>query len=268
MRLSPWLPLLALTAGCGQKVDHPALAPECDPATMNCSTYQPSKGGSVGGGSDGAGGDDAGGSEGAAISGLVVVYDDDFFDLGVAFSGGADVSAIGASGSRVEARYDGTLFEMAEVLKDPGNWFMVEADEGQGMLPTITVVDTRVTKTDSYAIGLSSAVTVDNLFVLLGEERLPSLAQLVVTVVDDQGRSIAGVEAQLAAEIVAYRQAGGWTESDLGTDDSGMIFLGNVQASSALGKQTITLGGSVNARVDVRARAGALTVVTAVVDPP
>jgi hypothetical protein len=268
MRLLLWLPLFALTAGCGQKVDRPDSAPDCDPATMNCNTYQPAKGGSVGGGNEGSGGEDAGGSEGASISGLVVVYNDDFFDQGVAFSGPADVSAIGASGSRVEARYDGTLFELSDVRKEAGNWFLVEADTGQGMLPTITPVDTRIAKTEGYAIGLASSLTVDNLFVLLGAERSPSLAQLVVTVVDDQGRSIAGAEAQLGAEIIAYRQAGSWSEADLGTDDSGMIFLGNVQASPALSKQTIVFGGSVNARVDVQARAGAVTVVTAVVDLP
>lgn len=265
MRLALSLPLLALCAGCGQKVDHPDLAPACDPATMDCS-YQPPKAGSPGGGNEG--GADSGESQGATVSGEVIVYGDDFFVDGSPFRGQADVSAIAVSGSRVESRYDGSAFELSEVLKASDNWFMVEPEAGKGMMPTITAVDTRIARADGYAIGLASELTVDSLFVLVGNERSPLLAQLVVTVVDDQGRSIAGVQAQLAAEVTAYREAGGWVAADIGTDDSGMIFLGNAQASASLSKLTIVFSGAVSARVEARAQAGAITVLTAVVSPP
>jgi hypothetical protein len=266
MRHSQWLPLLALCAGCGQKVDHPDLAPECDPGSEDCNTYRPPQSGSPGGGNEG--GADSTDPEGATVSGQVLVYSDDFFDQGLVFNGQADVSAVGSNGSRVEGRYDGSAFELAEVLKASDNWFMVEPDSGEGMMPTITAVDTRIAKSDGYAIGLASELTVDNLFVLLGGERSPLLADLVVTVVDQQGRSVAGVQAQLAAEVIAYREAGGWVTSDAGTDDSGMIFLGNAQATAALSKVTIVLSGAVSARVEARAKAGAITILTAVVSPP
>lgn len=265
MRSSLWLPVLALCVGCGQKVDHPELADGCDPATMVC-TPKPPNSGSNG---DGEGGADSGSEEETGtISGLVVAYSDDFFDQGLAFTGEADVSAVGRDGARVEAPYDGMAFELKDVLKDPGNWFLVEPEEGQGVLPTITPVDTRVAKADGYSIGLASEQVVDSLFVLAGAERATSRAQIVVTVVDDQGRSIPGVLASLSAEVVAYREAGGWITGDTGTDDSGMIFLGNVQASSALSKATIIFSGAVTARVELRTRAGAVTVATAIVSPP
>lgn len=266
MRHSQWLVALALCSGCGQKVDHPDVAPACDPATDDCGTYRPPQAGSFGDGNEGgAASSDA---EGATVSGQVLVYSDDFFDQGLAFTGQADVSAVGLNGTRVRGRYDGSMFELAEVLKVSDNWFLVEPDSDEGMMPTITAVDTRVAKSDGYAIGLASELTVDNLFVLLGSERSPLLAHLVVTVVDEQGRSIAGVEAQLAAEVTAYREAGGWLASDRGTDDSGMIFLGNAQATAALSKVTIVLSGAVSARVEARAKAGALTILTAVVSAP
>lgn len=266
MRHSQWLPLLALCAGCGQKVDHPDLAPECDPGAEDCNTYRPPQSGSPGGGNEG--GADSSDPQGAEVSGQVLVYSDDFFEEGPPFTGQADVSAMGSSGSRVEDRYDGSVFELAEVLKASDNWFMVEPDSGEGMLPTITAVDTRIAKSDGYAIGLASELTVDNLFVLLGNERSPLLANLVVTVVDEENRSITGVRAQLAAEVTAYREAGGWVMSDVGTDDSGMIFLGNVQATAALSKVTIVFSGAVSARVEARAKAGAVTILTAVVSRP
>jgi hypothetical protein len=266
MRHWQWLPLLALCAGCGQKVDHPDLAPECDPAVEECNTYRPPQSGSPGGGNEGGGASSD--PEGATVSGQVLVYSDDFFDQGLAFTGQADVSAIASSGSRVEGRYDGSGFELAEVLKVSDNWFMVEPEAGEGMMPTITAVDTRIAKSDGYAIGLASELTVDSLFVMLAGERSPLLAQLVVTVVDEQGRSVPGVQAQLSAEITGYREAGGWVASDVGTDDSGMIFFGNAQATAALSKVTIVFSGAVSARVEARAKAGAVTILTAVVNPP
>ena len=268
MRLPVPLLLLALGAGCGQKVDHPDAAADCDPATMDCSLYRPPKGGSVGGGSEGEAGAPSASPTGATVAGQVIVYSDDYFDSGLAFAGEADVSAVTVGGARVTDRYAGAAFELTDVLKDSANWFMVEPEQGQGMLTTVTPVDTRAAKADGYAIGLVNDLTVDSLFVQLGTERSTLRAQIVVTVVDELGRSVPDVHAAITAEVTAYRQTGGWVAGDAGTDDSGMIFLGNVPASAALAQTTIVFSGAASARVDVQARAGAVSVVTAVVSPP
>jgi hypothetical protein len=117
-------------------------------------------------------------------------------------------------------------------------------------------------------VGLVSDLTVDGMFALLGAERSLDRAQLVVRVEDEQGRSVAGVFGGLTAELVAYREAGGWLASDLGTDDSGMIFFGNVPATPSLAMKNITFSGAVSARIEALIRAGATTIVTAVVTPP
>jgi hypothetical protein len=55
--------------------------------------------------------------------------------------------------------------------------------------------------------------------------------------------------------------------SDVGTDDSGLILIGNASAGSALSRASVTLRGAASARVEVAILAGAATVVTAVVNP-
>jgi hypothetical protein len=46
-----------------------------------------------------------------------------------------------------------------------------------------------------------------------------------------------------------------------------MVFLGNVQAGTALSTARVTLGGTVSGVVDVTIVAGATTVLTAIVSP-
>jgi hypothetical protein len=86
-----------------------------------------------------------------------------------------------------------------------------------------------------------------------------------VTLLDEDLRSVAGISGKLTSEVTAYRAAGGWVGDDV-TDDSGMIFFGNVQAGSALTSVAISLSGAVTTRIDVKVAAGAVTVVTAIVD--
>jgi hypothetical protein len=160
------------------------------------------------------------------------------------------------------------IFELEDVRKEASNWFMVEPDEGSGMLTTITPIDTRIVAADGISLGLASEAVVDGMFVLVGSERSPDRAQLVVKVVDEDGRSIAGVTGNLTAEIVAHREAGAWIIGDAQTDDSGMIFFGNVPASPSLAKESILLTGAVNASVEALSLAGATTIVVAVVSPP
>jgi hypothetical protein len=246
--------------GCGQKVDHPELAPACDPGEC----FTPPEG-SQGGGKGGTSSSD-GGEQLAAFSGQLITFADDFFDQGTALSTSAQVSATGKSGARVKADYDGASFDLEDVLKAAGNWFLVEPT-ATGLLPTLQPVDTRSTNSGGLTLGVAQNLTIDGIFALLGTERSTERAQVVLHVVDAKGVSVLGVKAALTAERIAYRTASAWLSNDEGTDDSGMIFLGNVQVGSALTTTTIALSGSASARVSVAIQAGVTTIATVVVTP-
>jgi hypothetical protein len=256
--LAPLVALLACSA-CGQKVDHAAPAASCDPTTMKCSISVP-----VGGGApQNQGGDSSTGNDAGALSGQVSAFTSDFFDQVVAFNGLAHVSAGGESGSRITAAYDGTSFQMQGVLKNAGNWFAAAPDQGLLLLPTVTPVDTRAATSAGITVPLARAQDVEAIFLASsGTERSADRAQLVLHVVDTQGASLKNVHATATAEIIAYRAAASWLQEDAGTDDSGMIFLGNLMAVQALTTVSVNLSGGASARVDARIMAGAVTVVT------
>lgn len=267
MRVLARLVPLLVCVGCGQKVDTAAPAPDCDPSSMKCGYMPPgiSTGTSTGTGNEA--GASSSGNEGATITGSVLEFGDDFFDQGTTFSGMAMVSANGPSGARVSANYDGTSFQLSGALKAPINWFMVvPSDTNSGVFPTITAIDTRATTTDMLSVGAARAQDVLGIFQLsLSSAELSSeRAQIVLRVVDSKGSALTGVVASYTAELVAYRAQASWLQNNAtGTDDSGLIFLGNVMAGSALSQVTIPLSGTVNARVTAMVQAGAITIVTA-----
>ena len=254
---------LLLCVACQQPPDHSAAAPACDPAVMKCAFTPPTAMGS----DDSSGGASSGSDEEtAAFSGSVLVFDDDYFDRGTTFSAKAKVTATGESGARVTGDYDGTTFQLADVLKSAGNWFLVTPDAGSGALPTLMPIDTRSSKADALSVGVANSVDVDSIFSFLNTERSTERAQIVLSLVDNSLRSVPGVTGTLTTEVTAYRAAGGWIGDNV-TDSSGMIFFGNVQAGSALSKVTISLSGAVTARVDVTVMAGAVSLVSAVGSP-
>jgi hypothetical protein len=267
MRLLPIALALVLLAGCGNKVDHPDAAPGCDPDVQDC-LYMPGETGGMP--LPGGGGSSSNGRGLVDLEGQVFAFQDDYFDAGSVYNGTANISATGLSGARVKGTYDGTTFQLRNVLKAGDNWFLVEPDENVGVLPTVTVVDTRATKTDEYAIGLVRRPDIEGIFQLsLTGEPSSERAQVVLRLVDDQNRSVPGVRAQFTAEVVAYRAQDTWDATDEGeTDDSGLIFLGNVPATPTLTTATVALTGTVSARVEIRTLAGATTVVNAIVDAP
>lgn len=254
---------LALCLACQQDLDVPAAAPACDPAVTRCVFTPPPAMGSGDGNEGGASGDH---EETATFSGSVLAFDDDYFDKGAVFTDKAKVSATGESGARVTTDYDGTTFQLNKVLKASENWFFVEPAAGSGMLPTLMPLDTRTAKADTLTVGVVNGLDVDSIFSFLNTERSVERAQVVLSVVDGSLRSVPGVQGTLTAEVTAYRAAGGWIGDDV-TDNSGMIFFGNVQAGSALSSVSISLSGAVTTRVDVKVVAGAVTIVSAIVNP-
>jgi len=252
-----------LFVACGQPVDHPDMAASCDPAVMRCMATPPISMGSNGDGNEGGGGSQD--EEVSTFSGELLSFDDDYFDRGAIFPGAAKVSATGERGGRVSADYTGQGFELAGVLKAPANWFLAVPETGSGLLPTLTALDTR-SSGRPLSVGVANASVVDGIFLASsGTERSLQRAQIVLTLVDAKQRSVSGVSAKLTAEMTAYRAAGSWVgvSTQNVTDDSGMLFFGNVPAGSAMSTTTITLSGAVTAKIEVVIQAGAISVVTA-----
>jgi hypothetical protein len=260
--------LLPLCVACGQSIDHPQAAPACDPQVMHCSFTTPPAMGTTGGGNEA--GASSQGEEVATFSGAVLAFDDDYFDRGTTFSGVAQISATGETGARVTANYDGKSFQLDGVLKDPANWFLAVPATGSGMIPTLMPLDTRSATADMLSVAVANSTAVDGIFLASsGTERAVDRAQIVLHLVDKQLRSVSGATGTLTAEVTAYRAAGSWigVTTQNATDDSGMLFFGNVPAGSALSPTTINLSGAVTARIQVSILAGAISVVTAVVTP-
>lgn len=267
MRALVWPVALGLCLACGQKLDHPDAAPGCDPAVMHCVVSMAPATGQPGGGNAGGAGT---GDDVATFSGHVVAFADDYFDRGATFSGMAQISATGESGARVSTSYDGQAFQLASVLKDPVNWFLTVPDDASGMMPTLVPLDTRVTSADMLTPGVANTSAVEGIFLASsGTERALDRAQVVLKLEDEKGLSVKGVTGKLTAEITSYRAAGSWVAvtTQNATDDSGMLFFGNVPAGTALSPVTVNLSGTVTARVEVTIVAGAISVVTAVVSP-
>lgn len=259
MRATVCLGSFLLCLGCGQRTEHAALVPGCDPATMKCLTGSLGAEGSTSGQGEGGAGSS---EEVGSLTGQVLVLNDDYFDRGALYSGMAEVSATGETASRVSGAYDGTSFSLDGVLKTAANWFLVSPQD-KGTLPTIAPVDTRVV--DKVTVALAATTDVDGIFLNLGTDRATQRAQVVLRVVDAQGRSVRGVKASVTG-VVAYRAGTAWLSTTDGTDDSGMIFLGNIDAGSALSKISIGLSGSAQARVEAMVLTGAVSIVTAIVD--
>lgn len=259
MRVFVGVGSLVLCLGCGQRVEHAAFAPGCDPTTMKCETGSlGAQGSTPGEGEGGAGSSEEVGS----LTGQVLALSDDYFDHGTQYSGLANVSATGETGARVSGSYDGTSFQLGGVLKTAANWFLV-SPQGNGPLPTISPVDTRVV--ENVTVAVAASTDVDGIFLNLGTDRASGRAQVVLRIVDAQGRSVRGVKASVTA-VVAYRAGTAWLSTSDGTDDSGMIFLGNIDAGSALSKISISLSGAAQARVEAMIQAGAVSILTAAVD--
>jgi hypothetical protein len=217
------------------------------------------------GNGSGSGGESGGGEEAlGTFTGDVSTYANDFFDTGTVLTTGATVSATGRNGSRVKANYDGTAFQLPGVLKTAGNWFLVEP-VSIGLLPTLTPVDTRSTTSDVLSIWLAQSLTIDSIFALMGTERAEDRAQIALHVVDANRTSVSGVRVSVTAERIGYRTSGTWLANEEGTDDSGMIFLGNVPVGSALTTIDVNFTGNASGRAELALQGGAVTVATVVV---
>ena len=163
---------LLFCVGCGQKTEHPALAPACNEDTMNCQG-EPGTGSSSGTPSTGGGDDNSAGAPNDGnpeVTGRVIEYGDDYFNEGTLLATQATVSATGDGGARVTTGYDGKTFDLTGVALLKVNWFLVEPT-GNGLLPTLAPVDTTTDHGAGLTLGVANALSLDQIYLNSGTDR-------------------------------------------------------------------------------------------------
>ena len=212
-------------------------------------------------GAGGLGGLDAGVTDAAAlqrtVAGTIAWLDDDTFDAAQPFVASATVRAQAAAGGFATSTYAGSAFTLDGVLVSPSTWFIAEPASGLDALTTISAVDT--TQPTDVILRLGRPSTLDLIFGVLALPTAvdPQSAQLVVRFVDAvTGQPVQGVAVSVAqAGIVAYAEAGTWSDDAPGTSSAGLAIVGNLPA--------VPLPGSIHEVVVSGAGAGTLEVLLA-----
>jgi hypothetical protein len=233
---------LTLAVGCQKKDDHPPYLADCE---TNCS---PLPGISIGTGTSAGGGSsnpisDAGPG---TLTGQVLLLSDQTFAQGMLFSGGAIVSADGASGSPVTGTWNGIdNYEIDSVAREATNWVSVKPNLAQGDA-LLTYQAVRTSTTDTVNLAVVSATTLDAIFnALSAPARSPNFGQVVLFFRSSgTGTPLAGLHvAMTAAALAAYRSGTTWVEDDgtAVTDTNGLVLFGNVELANATGTQPVTV---------------------------
>lgn len=260
------LPLLVLALGCAkEKEERPPYAPGCQSDCGNGSGN--GIGGTNAGGAGGADGED---EEAINVVGSVVLFSDDAFDDTATFVQQARVRVQepDKEGSYLGANYDGTEFTVAGALKSSRAWVYVEMTSAQtDYWSTLTRQDTRNGTIEAPVVARTSLLEVFD----SQSPKTPatSAAQLVVRVVDESGKGIEGVTVTVpGADFVTYRDLGVWSGLPESTTEEGLAFAGNIPAGVFPGNvPEVSLEGTVTRLVTPVLAAGAVTVVTVVVNP-
>lgn len=233
---------LFLLLGCQKKEDHPPYLAACE---TNCS---PLPGISIGTGSPSGGASSNPDSDAGptTLTGQVLLLSDQSFARGALFTGGAVVSADGASGTPVTATWNGVDNYMLDgVARDATNWVSVRPNLAQGdALLTYQAVRTR--SVDMVNLAVVSATTLDTIFdSLSAPARSPNFGQVVLFFRSaGTGTALPGLHvAMAAAALTAYRSGSAWVQDDgtAVTDTSGLVLFGNVELANASGTQPVTV---------------------------
>jgi hypothetical protein len=233
---------LTLAIGCQKKDDHPPYLADCE---TNCS---PLPGISIGTGSP-AGGASSNPTSDAGpgtLTGQVLLLSDQTFAQGNLFSGGAVVSADGASGTPVTADWNGAdNYVLDGVAREATNWVSVKPNlVGGDALLTYQAVRTSTVETVNLAVV--SATTLDTIFNSLSAPApSPNFGQVVLFFRSSgTGTPLAGLHVAMnAAALAAYRSGSTWVQDDgtAVTDTSGLVLFGNVELANSTGTQPVTV---------------------------
>lgn len=182
------------------------------------------------------------------LQGNVLLLTDDSFVRATPYTNAATVTADGASGSPVNADWDGRPpadpFMLDGVARVATNWVrVVPSLVGGDALPTYQAVQTnRVTNVD---LALASSTVLDNIFNAISTLRSPDSGQVVLFFHSGgTGAPLAGLHVTMAkAQAAAYATTNGWVLDDgtALTGDDGLVLFGNVEPANSSGTQTVTV---------------------------
>ena len=232
---------LSLAVGCQKKDDHPPFLADCE---TNCS---PLPGISIGVGSGSSGGatsDPAADAGPGTLTGQVLLLSDQTFAQGALFSGGAVVSADGASGTPVTGDWNGAdNFLLDGVAREATNWVSVKPNLAQGDA-LLTYQAVRTSAVDTVNLAVVSATTLDAIFTSLSAPaRSPNFGQVVLFFRSSgTGAALAGLHVAMpASAVAAYRTGTTWVQDDgtAVTDQSGLVLFGNVELANSGGTQPV-----------------------------
>jgi hypothetical protein len=272
--LGPLLTALALLGACQETEERPArLGRECADASSLCFPPPISGGGGSGGAGDaGEGGpaSDAGEETTRSVSGTVALFDDDTFVAAQHFGQSALVSAEGAAGTRRSVLYNGVDFTLDGVRVSPENWFFIEpAGSGVDALTTLEPVDTSI---DPLELVLVRASALELMYGVLSQPvSLDMSAGHVVLRFFNPltNEAVSGISVAMAqAALVAYADAGTWSDVSTSTGASGLAVLGNVAALAAPGsRHLVTIAGIATGTLEVVVAGGAVSLADVAIEP-
>lgn len=261
---------------CQAKEEH---APAAGPCTTDCQNPPvgsvPIGSGQSQSGFGGAGNSNnpgAGNSSTAGVGtldGTVAQWFDDSFTSTQPYVEPAQVRGQDAGGNVITANWNGsTAFELNGVQLSQTTWLSVLPSD-PGVLETLHAIGSvapsslqlELVQADVYDAMLEAFAT--------GVVRRSDRAQVVLWFRSNMGTGVAGVTVDSSsAEVIGYRDTGVWSPTATATDSSGLAVLVNLSSSAFPGTTArIQLDGMATGYVDVRTASGAVSVVSAVVQP-
>lgn len=230
--------------GCSAESDRPPSRPSC---TADECGVPPGSGISASGGGTGSGGQ--GGSSGdelVTLTGSILQHTEDQFLQPSSFTGPGLLEAFGPNGSLREGTFVDGTFTLPDVRASQSLWVLARPASEALHFPTWTFVNASSDVQVSVPVVLRSVIEEIMNAITVPAVPLQGTAQVVLRVLDANRAPLEGVTvAAPAAQLVIYGALGTWSETEVGTDPTGLVVLGNVSASAVPGNELeITLGGA------------------------
>ena len=204
------------------------------------------------------------------IEGSVTEYVNAAFKVTSGYSRKAVVESEGFEQRTVSSSFEGTgSFLLREVRNQDPIWLSVRPDpDTERELRTLHPV---LDPSKPVPVAIVGRDLIEQLvFGLLptAPALISERAQAVLFFRDREGRPLSGIAAELPeAGVIAYSRSGGWSDqSDITTDLSGLVVLGNITARAYPGNDVrIDFSGAEDGFADIRIAAGAVTVVNLII---
>lgn len=229
--------LIAGAGGCSGEPDRPPIRPAC--SADDC-LPAPGSGVPGAGGAPGGGGGSGGGVEGeeVTVTGAILQYTEDQFLQPTTFTGPGELEAFETSGARFAGTFADGTFTLPEVPAGASLWLLARPSSAALHFPTWTFIEAR----DDIQVTapLLQRAVVEEIMSTLTVPGVPlqGTAQVVLRVLNANQTPVEGVTvAAPAAQLIIYGAQGTWSETEVSTDTTGLVVLGNVAASPVPGNE-------------------------------